>query len=163
MHLQLPLLLLLPPLLLLQVEGVWLQDLSAQLPGYAGVGPCLVLRGRQPACGLIPACYLTDNPHVAIPLRQMSKVGQRSQVAPLRAAHGLLLWRLSQGAILPVEVCSAAVLLLDRQAARMQPAHCSRCLAWVNTVLSVSPERAPCDVIDGSEQATCMQLACQQI
>jgi hypothetical protein len=35
MHLQLPLLL--PPLLLLQVEGVWLQDLSAQLPGYAAV------------------------------------------------------------------------------------------------------------------------------
>jgi hypothetical protein len=59
---------------LLQVEGVWLQDLSAQLPGYAGVGPCLVLQGRQPACGLLPACYLTDNPHVAIPLRQMSKV-----------------------------------------------------------------------------------------
>jgi hypothetical protein len=62
-------------LLMDQVEGVWLQDLSAQLPGYAGVGPCLVLRGRQPACGLLPACYLTDNPHVAIPLRQMSKVG----------------------------------------------------------------------------------------
>ncbi|KAF6253417.1 hypothetical protein COO60DRAFT_1546978 [Scenedesmus sp. NREL 46B-D3] len=60
-------------LLMDQVEAVWLQDLSAQLPGYAGVGPCLVLRGRQAACGLLPACYLTDNPHVAIPLRQMSK------------------------------------------------------------------------------------------
>lgn len=73
-------------LLMDQVEGAWLQDLSAQLPGYAGVGPCLVLRGRQPACGLLPACFLTDNPHVAIPLRQMSKVCREHWVAAVLPA-----------------------------------------------------------------------------
>lgn len=60
--------------LTLQIEAVWLQDFSSRIPGYPDIGPCIVIRGKQPCCGLLPAVHMTDNTHVAIPLRAMSKV-----------------------------------------------------------------------------------------
>jgi hypothetical protein len=58
-----------------QMEAVWLQDFASRMPGYPDIGPCIVIKGRQPCCGLLPATHMTDNCHVAIPLRAMSKVG----------------------------------------------------------------------------------------
>lgn len=64
-------------LVLLQVEGVWLQDFSSQVPGQPDIGPCVVIQGRQPCCGLVPAAHMTPNPHIALPLRALSKVCAR--------------------------------------------------------------------------------------
>lgn len=41
-------------------------------PGPSCLGPCLVLTGRQPSCGLFPASQLTDNVHLAISLANVS-------------------------------------------------------------------------------------------
>ena len=57
-----------------QMEAVWLQDFASQIPGYPDLGPCVVIRGTRPCCGLLPATHMTDNHHLAIPLRAMSKV-----------------------------------------------------------------------------------------
>lgn len=57
-----------------QIEAVWLQDFASKIPGYPDLGPCIVVRGKQPCCGLMPAVHMTDNHHMAIPLRAMSKV-----------------------------------------------------------------------------------------
>lgn len=59
-----------------QIEAVWLQDFASRIPGYPDIGPCIVVKGKQPCCGLLPAAHMTDNPHVAIPLRVMRKVGR---------------------------------------------------------------------------------------
>jgi hypothetical protein len=61
-------------LLLEQIKAVWLQDFASRMPGYPDLGPCIVLQGSQPCCGLLPALHMTDNYHVAIPLRGLSKV-----------------------------------------------------------------------------------------
>lgn len=58
----------------LQIEAVWLQDFAGRIPGYPDIGPCIVIKGKQPCCGLLPAVHMTDNNHMAIPLRAMSKV-----------------------------------------------------------------------------------------
>jgi hypothetical protein len=57
------------------MEAVWLQDFASRMPGYPDIGPCIVIKGKQPCCGLLPATHMTDNCHVSIPLRAMSKVG----------------------------------------------------------------------------------------
>eukprot|EP00775_Hariotina_reticulata_P004159 gene4159-4407_t len=80
-------------LLLQQVEAVWLQNLASQLPGHPAVGPCVVLRGRLPACGLLPAQHMTNNPHILIPLQAMSKACRDlwvSVVLPTWQSSGLV-------------------------------------------------------------------------
>lgn len=59
---------------LVQIEAVWLQDFASRMPGYPDLGPCIVIKGSKPCCGLLPAVHMTDNHHIAIPLRTMSKV-----------------------------------------------------------------------------------------
>ena len=46
-------------------------------------GEAVVLRGRDPACGLPPACHLTNNCHVALPLSGMTQVRARGETCPL--------------------------------------------------------------------------------
>lgn len=60
-------------LLLEQLEAVWLQDFAGQVPGYPDLGPCIVMKGTQPCCGLLPAVHMTDNHHIVVPLRAMTK------------------------------------------------------------------------------------------
>jgi hypothetical protein len=57
-----------------KIEAVWLQDFASRIPGYPDIGPCIMIRGKQPCCGLLPAVHMTDNNLMAIPLRAMSKV-----------------------------------------------------------------------------------------
>jgi hypothetical protein len=61
-------------LLLEHIKAVWLQDFASRMPGYPDLGPCIVVLGNQPCCGLLPALHMTDNCHIAIPLRGLSKV-----------------------------------------------------------------------------------------
>ncbi len=54
------------------------QTFPAAPPGAGGprrpLGPCLILKGRGPACGVAPACLLTDNPHLVMPLSALPNV-----------------------------------------------------------------------------------------
>jgi hypothetical protein len=55
------------------------QDLSQPPPGFPGPppGPCLVLRGCQPACGAAPASLLTRNRNLVLPLSAAPPVARR--------------------------------------------------------------------------------------
>lgn len=57
-----------------QLESVTIQELRCE--GSVTLPEVVVFRGCQPACGLAPACYLTTNTHLALPLGSMAPVSE---------------------------------------------------------------------------------------
>lgn len=92
----------------LQVEGVWLQDFPSQFPTNAPIGSCLVIKGKQAVCGLLPATHLTANPHIVIPLRAMSKAGREHWITVVLPAWqsvvGIVTSPTGPGTLLPLPV-----------------------------------------------------------
>ncbi|KAG1661518.1 hypothetical protein FOA52_000028 [Chlamydomonas sp. UWO 241] len=70
-----------------RLEAMTLQTLRGSSPdGSDSLGEAVVLRGCGPACGLAPACHVTTNTHLAIPLAGMTATGRRhilSDVLPV--------------------------------------------------------------------------------